>query len=73
MEAVLGILALESESRTVAQLLARTVFCERSVRGSLGVLMAKGAVHRAPGRPAVYRIAEHGRRLVARAPRRFGL
>lgn len=73
METVLGVLAVIGRARTVPMIQSHAELGDRTVRGALTSLVHKGLVYRDDGRPAYYRINDHGKRLVARDPKRFGL
>lgn|GEM_PF-5804641 len=73
METVLGILATAGRAQTVLMVRRYTKLSDRIVRDALTDVVHKGLVSRQDGRPAWYRINDHGKRLVERDPKRFGL
>lgn len=73
MEKVLGVLATIGRARTIPMIRSHAELGDRTVRNALTDLVHKGLVHRDEGRPAYYRINDHGQRLVGRNPERFGL
>lgn len=73
METVLGILATAGRAQTVLMVQRYTELGDQTIRNALADVVHKGLVSRQDGRPAWYRINDHGKRLVERDPKRFGV